>query len=84
MTISEMTAKEMRDTNPTKAQLIEAFDYLIALDWKPIPDAHPGQPAYTFGWWIQPDHPTKCRRVGDSKNFHFGAWDTIKAYVAKE
>ncbi len=83
MKISEMAAKEMRDTNPSKDQLIEAFACLIELGWKPIPDAHPGQPAYTSGWWIHSGHPTKCRPVGDSKNFHFGAWDTIKAYIAK-
>lgn len=82
--IEKLTAREMRTINPTKDMLIESFDYLISLGWKPVADAHPGKPAYSFGWWVKSDHPTKCRPVGDSKNLHFAAWDTIKTYIAPE
>lgn len=82
--IENLTAREMRSINPTHDMLHEAFEYLINLGWKPITDPRDDKPVYTFGWWVHPDHPTKCRPVGGSKNFHFGAWDTIATYVAPE
>lgn len=76
-----MTAREARSINPTRDQLVAAFDYLISLGWRPVTDSRADKPAYTFGWWVHPQHETKCRPVGDSKNIHFGAWDTLKTYV---
>jgi hypothetical protein len=78
--LAEMSAKEMRNINPTIAQLCEAVDILIAAGWSFRNAQRPGVP-WNEGWWINQAHSTKCRPVGDSKDFHLAAWDTIKCYV---
>lgn len=84
MNFEQMTARDLRYTIPTQETLVEAFEYLLSLGWQPVPANRPDKPPYTFGWWVHPDHPTKCRPVGDSKQFHLAAWDTLKAYVLPE
>ena len=79
-----MTAREARSINPTRDQLIAAFDYLIGLGWRPVAADRPDKPPYTYGWWTKAGHETKSRPVGDSKNLHFAAWDTLKTYVLPE
>lgn len=84
--LKDLPARELRVMNPTEARLIEAVDLLIELGWKFKPSsvtpAHIQNP-YTYGWWTHPEHPVKCRLVGDPGNFHFKAWDTLVAYIAK-
>lgn len=81
MTIAEMTAQEMRSIdNPTIDQLCEAVDILIQSGWH-FKTSSRGE--WNEGWWINDRHSTKCRPVGDSRNFHLAAWDTLKAYVAQ-
>lgn len=83
MSISELTANELRMINPRENELYEAVEILISQGWKFKQSSRPSAKPFE-GWWINENHPTKCRPVGDSKNFHLGAWDTLKTYVAKE
>lgn len=83
MNLTELTGKELRAINPREAQLCEAVEILVAQGWKFQQSSRPAAKAFE-GWWTLETHSTKCRPVGDSKNFHLGAWDTLKAYVATE
>lgn len=81
--LSEMTARELRAINPAEQDYIEAVEILVAMGWKfKSGCGRPGVP-WNEGWWINAEHPTKNRPVGDSKNFHIAAWDTLKAYVVE-
>lgn len=81
--LSGLTARELRAMNPRENDLYEAVEILVALGWRFKQSSRPSA-KFGEGWWINETHPTKCRPVGDSKGFHLGAWDTLKAYVAKE
>ena len=81
MSIAEMTAREARSITPSRDLLTESFDYLIQLGWRPQQSSRHD---YGWGWWIHPLHETKNRPVGDAKQIHYAAWDTLKAYVLPE
>lgn len=82
MTLAEITYREMNSIiAPTKEMYFDAVDLLIDLGWKFQADPRLDKPIYSHGWWINKDHPTKNKLVGDSKNFYFGAWDTLRLYV---
>lgn len=84
MQISELTARQARVINPTKDNLIDTVDHLFSIGWKFQPDnSRTDKPPYSWGWWINPDHPAKCRPCGDPGDFHLKAWDTLRAYVAQ-
>ena len=80
ITVQEMTGPEMRNTNPTLDQLCEAVEILVVSGWTFKVSSRPVA-AWNEGWWINQAHPTKCRPVGDSRNFHLAAWDAVKAYI---
>jgi len=84
MQVTQMTAREMRATIPTAGMLCEAVEILVSRGWRFVASCRPDKPPYTYGWWVNDDHPTKHRPRGDSKNFHFSAWDTLMLYVAPE
>ena len=82
--IAEMTAKEMRNTNETTAQMVECCELLRAEGWKWVVSSY--TPAdcsdvYNWGWWINEAHPTKNKPTGAAGGMLVKAWDTVKAYV---
>lgn len=86
-TLNEMTARELNAIRtPTKNNLVDAVELLIANGWQwkvsQACPAHITNP-YTYGWWVNPNHETKNRPVGDPGNMHFKAWDTLRLYVAE-
>jgi len=85
MPISEMTARELRTINPTADHLHATVAHLFSIGWKFQPDnSNLTRPPYSWGWWYHPENTRgKNRPCGDPGDFHFKAWDALKAYVAQ-
>jgi len=80
-TITALRARTARAINPTNQMYFDAVEFLGSNGWTCKPD---GTRGYHFGWWVHPSHPVKNRPMGDSKDFYFGAWDTLVNYVLSD
>lgn len=57
-----------------------AFQLLVAHGWQFDTDRSDPRPGWR-GWWIHPEHPTKCRRVGDARNAYVAAESVMNCYT---
>ncbi len=85
MPIADQTAKQLRATNPQADDYHAAVEYLFGLGWQFKTDlSRKDKPVYSWGWWVHPENTRgKNRPCGDPGDFHFKAWDAVKAYVAQ-
>lgn len=56
---------------------VAAMDLLMAMGWTWDRDSR----TYGNGWFIHPEHETKCRRTGDSRPMAAAALDTAALYT---
>lgn len=49
--------------------------------WEFVEDrAYPVSDPRRKGWWINPEHETKCRRTGDSLDYTYATQTTFRLY----
>lgn len=49
--------------------------------WEYVEDkAYPVKDNRRIGWWINPNHETKCRRTGDSRPWDYATESTFDIY----
>lgn len=64
-------------------QLYQAVRELYRAGWEYVEDrAYPVTDDRRIGWWVNPTHPTKCRRTGDSKPFWYQTEVAYSLYYA--
>lgn len=61
-------------------QKYASFQLLVAHGWQFDADRHDPRPGWR-GWWLHPDHPIKCRRVGDAMPAYEAAEVTLNYYT---
>ena len=74
---SEKNYTAHRNTHFTGLDWVAAMDLLIAAGWTWDRDNR----IYGNGWFIHPEHETKCRRTGDSKPMAMAALNTAALYT---
>lgn len=68
-------------TNLTEPQLLAAVRLLHRDGWEYVEDrAYPVSDDRRIGWWINPTHPTKNERTGDSRPFWYATQTTYDLY----
>jgi hypothetical protein len=85
--IDDLTPRELRAMIPRQDDYIAACEILRARGWEfKVSQFTPPRVKnpYSYGWWIHPAHPTKCRPVGDPGNIFFKAWHTLTTYIQSD
>lgn len=65
----------------TEAEMAKARKILYNEGWDYVEDrAFPVSDPRRKGWWINPEHPDKCRRTGDSRDYPYATESTFDLY----
>lgn len=71
----------MLNTPLTDNQLTAARRILQRDGWEFVEDRlYPASDPRRIGWWINPEHETKCRRTGDSRPYAYATETTYRLY----